>query len=92
MSKHVTFLIGNGFDLNVGLKTRYTDFYKIYAKENAADSDAISRFKKEILRDEADGWQNWMDFEIGLGQQSKLFDSDTPVEDFIECFNVIHQA
>lgn len=87
MSKHVTFLIGNGFDLNVGLKTRYTDFYKFYTNENANDSNIIQRFKKEILRSEAHGWKNWMDFEVGMGQQSKHFIGETPVEDFIECFN-----
>ena len=26
----ITFLIGNGFDLNLGLKTRYTDFSPYY--------------------------------------------------------------
>lgn len=87
MSKHVTFIIGNGFDLNVGLKTRYTDFYKIYTIENTNDSKVIQRFKKEILKSEAHGWKNWMDFEVGMGQQSKHFDGETPVEDFIECFN-----
>ena len=27
------FLIGNGFDINCGMKTRYTDVYKKYIKE-----------------------------------------------------------
>ncbi len=31
---NITFLIGNGFDLNLGLKTRYTDFYKYYMEHN----------------------------------------------------------
>lgn len=28
--KNITFLIGNGFDINVGLDTRYSDFYKYH--------------------------------------------------------------
>lgn len=27
---NITFLIGNGFDINLGLKTRYVDFYDFY--------------------------------------------------------------
>lgn len=92
MSKNVTFLIGNGFDLNVGLKTRYIDFYKIYVIENENDSNIIRNFKKEILRSEAHGWRNWMDFEVGMGQQSKNFKGETPVEDFIECLLSMHRC
>lgn len=87
MSKDVTFLIGNGFDLNVGLNTRYTDFYKIYTAENANDSDIIRRFKKDILKSEEENWKTWADFEMGMGQQSKNFAGNNQVEDFIECFN-----
>ena len=32
MSLNITFLIGNGFDIGLGLKTRYKDFYKYYCK------------------------------------------------------------
>ena len=31
---NITFLIGNGFDIKLGLKTRYTDFYPIYINSN----------------------------------------------------------
>ena len=29
----VTFILGNGFDLSLGLKTRYADVYEEYVKE-----------------------------------------------------------
>ena len=87
MGKNVTFLIGNGFDLKVGLKTRYTDFYQIYTQENKDDNTIIKKFKKEILKSETDGWKNWVDFELGMGQQSKLFVGEKPADDFITCFN-----
>jgi len=83
----VTWIIGNGFDINIGLKTRYTDFYKVYTIVQPGDNAVIQRFKKEILKDEAYGWQNWADFEMGFGKQSKQFDGGTAVEDFLSCYS-----
>jgi len=83
----VTFIIGNGFDVNVGLKTRYTDFYKVYTEKKSGDSKSVRRFKEEILKSEAHNWKNWADFELQMGIHSKEFSGDTPVEDFMECFD-----
>jgi len=85
--KNVTFFIGNGFDLNLKLKTRYIDFYNEYIKIKQNDNRVIQFFKNEILKNEAHGWKDWKDFELGMGQQSILFVNETQVEDFIECFN-----
>ena len=56
---NITFLIGNGFDVNLGLKTRYTDFYPYYLGKKHGDllSNAI-----------ADNYENWADLEVFLGQ------------------------
>ena len=36
---NITYIIGNGFDINLGLKTSYRDFYEyILAQENNTDS------------------------------------------------------
>ena len=56
---NITFFIGNGFDLNIGLRTRYTDFYKYY-QENCP-SNIISQ---SIQSD----YKMWSDLEIGLGK------------------------
>lgn len=63
----VTFLIGNGFDLNLGLKTRYTDFYPHYlnAPEFAADDPEILQFKELLGR--GGDYSCWADFERALG-------------------------
>jgi len=82
----VTWIIGNGFDICVGLKTRYTDFYKEYTA-TASNDEVIERFKKEILQDEAFGWKNWADFELGMGEQSQLFDGEIPAKDFLNCYS-----
>ena len=81
---NITFFIGNGFDLQIGLKTRYIDFYKIYCDIKNNDSDLITKFKKQILQDEAQGWKNWSDFELGMGNQAKEFATHG---DFLSCFD-----
>ena len=56
---NITFLIGNGFDINIGLNTRYTDFYPYYlSKEH---DDIISKAVE-------DGYDRWADLELALGQ------------------------
>ena len=76
--KNVTFIIGNGFDIKLGLKTRYSDFYKIYKKIPNPNA-TIMNFKKNILNDNE---QRWRDFELGMGQCEKF---NSP-EDYIACY------
>lgn len=57
---NVTFFIGNGFDLNLGLKTKYTDFYKYYVGQPSSDGDMLV----EAIRENA---PKWSDLEIALG-------------------------
>ena len=38
---NITFFIGNGFDLNLGLKTGYKSFYEYYTK--ACPEDMLSK-------------------------------------------------
>ncbi len=73
------FMIGNGFDINCGMKTRYMDFYDVYTKQNTdLDSEVIKKFKKDISED----YGNWGDFEVAMGKYAAQFDNR---EDFIEC-------
>ncbi len=83
----ITFIIGNGFDLQLELKTRYVDFYKEYTKPEEGDSEVLSRFKKEILKSETDGWKNWVDFELGLGKHSIKFQGKDQIDEFTDCFS-----
>lgn len=68
------FFIGNGFDINLGLPTRYRDFYRYYIGRPAFyDNNAISVFKEEInsfLENKTGKSENdidWADLELGLG-------------------------
>lgn len=58
---NITFLIGNGFDINLGLNTRYSDFYP-YFVEKATETNMIRGWlqKDELL---------WADLEEQLGQK-----------------------
>lgn len=80
---NITFLIGNGFDLNYGLKTSYQDFYKYYMTlpESKDDLLATSIMEEPKL---------WSDLEVGLGvlfgktdakDLKEFFDSKFRLED-----------
>jgi Bacteriophage abortive infection AbiH len=57
------YIIGNGFDLNLGLKTRYIEFFEYY-KKTISKNSIISELKNNISSD----IENWADFEIALGK------------------------
>lgn len=78
---NITFLIGNGFDINIGMKTRYSDFYEYYI--NLPDSEDFLLIKelKSSLRDNID---KWSDFELKFGEYCKFFKT---IEDFDEVFD-----
>ncbi len=59
----VTFLIGNGFDIGLGLKTKYADFVTAYLKQ-PSKTDVIVKLKKAINQD-ADFWG---DAELAFGK------------------------
>lgn len=58
----ITFLIGNGFDLNIGLKTSYNDFYQYYIKKHPDDMLAKS-IKNNI--------NLWSNLELKLGEYTE---------------------
>lgn len=58
---NITFLIGNGFDINLGLKTQYKDFYPYYLEKNQVKDDLILN----AIRN--DSYELWADLESALG-------------------------
>ena len=80
---NITFLIGNGFDLNLGLSTSFSSFvnsYKVLPSE--PDSKHIIDFKNEIKNNT----DIWADAELQIGQYTNHFN---PGEEtlFCECVN-----
>jgi hypothetical protein len=78
---NILFLIGNGFDLNLGLRTRYNDFYEYYQAVESK-SDSINKLKKNIFKN----FENWSDLELALGKYTKHINS---IEEFDEVFEDI---
>jgi hypothetical protein len=63
---NIVYLIGNGFDLNLDLKTSYKDFYNYY-KTQEEDSPSVHEFKNDISENVAE----WSDLELRLGEYTK---------------------
>ncbi len=81
---NITFLIGNGFDLNLGLKTSYHNFLDYYYLKDMDDDNENIKYFKKIIREERDnGIDTWADAEISLGRVTGKFDD---VDKFLECF------
>lgn len=72
-------IIGNGFDLNCGLKTRYKNVYDSYLLTPSKNS-TIKKFKADI----SSSYGKWSDFEIGMAKYAETFDSENG---FIECLD-----
>lgn len=76
---NITFLIGNGFDLNLGLQTSYQSFYKYYISK--APDDFIA---KSISRN----YELWSDLEIGLGKFLKTC-KEEDIDKFLDSKNLL---
>lgn len=79
---NITFLIGNGFDLNIGLATTYSAFLEEYRKPSDADSKLLKYFKQKILKDA----KMWSNAELAFGAATDQFLADGyTAEDFCIC-------
>ena len=62
----ITLIIGNGFDIHIGLKSRYTDFYPFF-KANASPDNIILQWMREDMK-------LWSDMELSLGENLEKLD------------------
>lgn len=77
---NITFLIGNGFDLNIGLKTKYSDFIKQYV--NVINGNQIIKdFKSHIANENL----LWSDAEIAFGKYTSNYSDKQGLENFLIC-------
>ncbi len=70
---NITFLIGNGFDVGMGMKSSFKDFFPIYQEISKNKSQNIRQLSEEIGND----YDTWADFESALGRYTQKFDSST---------------
>lgn len=67
-------MIGNGFDINLGLPTKYHDFYKYYlGLDKSADSPAVAEMKKHIQECLSGKNDYWSDLEAAMGAYTSNF-------------------
>jgi hypothetical protein len=69
---NILFLIGNGFDINLGLKTSFSNVLDKYIKEEFCNNN-IKLFQ-EVLKKYKFDW--WSDFELELGRYAINFNKD----------------
>ena len=89
----ILYLIGNGFDINVGLKTSFPEFLNFYLKQPVTKElddvgvRYINRLKQSIQKD----IQLWSDFELQFGKHmSKLGRIGSLLHPLQEEFDIIY--
>ena len=81
----ILFILGNGFDINLGLKTRYQEFYDSYSNSHSSN-DSVMKLKNHISK-HTDGY--WSDLELALGEYTNEFKC---TEDFDEAIDDIRTS
>ena len=76
---NITFLIGNGFDRNLGLHTTYSDFVQHY-KKTTPKTDTLKKFHTYIK----DNDELWSSAEIAMGKYTGELEKGQ-AEAFVEC-------
>ena len=61
---NILYLIGNGFDLSLGMKTRYEDFYEYYCTLGETEQNADVIALKKTIKEGKEGWQDRLFVEI----------------------------
>lgn len=77
---NVLYVIGNGLDISLGMKTDYQSFYDFYKSQDDHDPDII-QLKNSI---EEGRYKSWADLEAGLGRYTKDIEEETV---FLKCLN-----
>lgn len=83
---NILYLFGNGFDLNLGLKTSYQQFYNYYLEQDSP-SESVSILKECIKKERH--LKLWSDLELALGQVAST--KYTRIADFEEAIMDISQ-
>lgn len=85
---NITFLIGNGFDVGVGMNSRFSDFFPIYRALSLDKPETFQKFAMDINANE----EKWSYFEKQLGEYTINFSKETTnilieqIKDFEQAF------
>lgn len=67
---NITFFIGNGFDVGMGMHSKFKDFFPIYQVKSKNKPARIKQLSDEI----GENYETWADFESALGVYTLKFD------------------
>lgn len=82
------YLIGNGVDVNIGLPTRYIDFYNYYLGLNQSeDSKVVSNLKNHLKDCLSNDGTYWSDLEEALGKYTTELHSYEELEEAYDDIN-----
>lgn len=93
ISMTITYIVGNGLDIQFGLATKYTDFYNDFDQKNQLDNsyrknnsvyNSIKSNKDNA--EEGKEWDKWADFEKGIGDLTKTSPLITRSQHSIDLF------
>lgn len=73
---NITFLIGNGFDVGMGMHSKFSDYFPIYIEDSKDKVKSLKDFADEIAEDE----EKWSVFEKQLGVYTNKFSLETKYE------------
>lgn len=74
----ILYIIGNGFDLNLGLKTSYNHFYEYY-KNVKSDNVNVQKLKENISKK----YDSWSDLELALGDYTQHLERIEDLDDIL---------
>ena len=89
---NILYIVGNGLDIQYGLKTKYSDFYEyqlpIYEEKKMTEnySNIIYDY---ILNDKKTNWENWSDLELALGELTK--NPEVNEEEFMNALDKLNE-
>ncbi len=70
---NITFLIGNGFDVGLGLHSKFSEYFPRYIEESKNKNNTLSALAKEIDSNE----EEWAYFEKKMGEYTEKFTKET---------------
>lgn len=76
---NITFLIGNGFDIGIGMKSQFKQYFPIYQAQSLKKEKRIKALSENI----GTSYDTWADFESRLGEYTKDFTADTK-QDYLD--------
>lgn len=75
---NIVYFIGNGFDLSLGLRTKYEHFYEYLEAIDDDSYPALEEMKKSIQKD----GECWSDLELGMGNHAQNFETEEDAKEF----------